>query len=100
LAQGKNNLNFTLCYSIFKLALYDKMQPISNDIRERIIIHKQNGVAEKEIAKWLVISQSSVTKIWAAFKNSGSFLPKARTQGRKKAFSDDVLAKVLDKIEE
>jgi transposase len=46
------------------------------------------------------VSLSSVTKIWGLFTKTGSYFPSERTQGRKKAFSDDVQASVLTKIEE
>ena len=34
--------------------------PLSNEMREKIIQHKQNGEKESDIAKWLVINQSTV----------------------------------------
>jgi transposase len=77
-----------------------KLQAISNEIREKIVIHKKNNVAEKDISKWLLISKSSVTKIWALFKKTGDWIPKEATQGRKKAFSDEVEMRVLAKIDE
>jgi transposase len=76
------------------------MQPLSNEIREKIVTHKQNGAKETDIASWLIISKSSVTKIWAIFVKTGSWFPKERTQGRKNAFSEEVQAAVLKKIEQ
>ena len=74
-------------------------QPISNEIREKIIIHKNNKVKEEDIAKWLIISKSVVTKVYAAYRQTGSFLPKPRTQGRKPAFDDETMIKIELEIE-
>lgn len=76
------------------------MRAISNEIREKIIIHKQNKVTEKDIAKWLLISESTVTKVWSRYVKTGSYLPSPRTQGRKSAVSPSVMAKVEEKIKE
>jgi transposase len=76
------------------------MEAISNEIREKIIKHKQNGAKEQDIATWLIISPSSVTRIWGLFKCTGSWLPKEKTQGRKNALSNEVQAAVIDKIKE
>jgi hypothetical protein len=37
------------------------------------IFHKENHEKESDIAKWLIISQSSVTKVWALYKTTGSY---------------------------
>jgi len=37
--------------------------PLSNEMRVKIIHHKQNGEKESNIAKWLLINKSTVTKI-------------------------------------
>jgi len=75
-------------------------QPTSNEIREKIIQHKQNGATEKNISIWLIISQSTVTKVWALFRKTGSFLPKPRTQGRKPKISSEKMAEIEAKFEE
>jgi len=54
--------------------------PTSKEIREKIIQHKQNNINETDIAKWLIISQSTVTKIWALHKQTGSTNPRPRTK--------------------
>ena len=75
-------------------------QPTTNEIREKIIRHKQNGATEKSIANWLIISQSTVTKVWALFRSTGSFLPKPRTQGRKPTVTSEIMLEIGAKIEE
>jgi transposase len=72
--------------------------PISNTIREKIIFHKENQEKESDIAKWLIISQSTVTKVWALYKTTGSYLPQTRTQGRKPLVDDSTMEKVTAKI--
>jgi transposase len=73
--------------------------PTSKEIREKIIHHKQNYVNEKDIANWLVISQSTVTKVWALHKKTGSIQPKPRTQGRKPLVTQQTMNQITQKIE-
>ncbi len=40
------------------------MKPISNEKRELLIVAKQRGEKEVNIAKWLDISKGSVGTIW------------------------------------
>ena len=51
------------------------MKPISNEKRELLIDAKKRGETEKSIAKWLKISESSVTAIWRLYRETGSFEP-------------------------
>ena len=51
------------------------MTPISNEKRELIIEAKLRGDTGKSIAKWLKISESSVTIIWKRYRETGSFEP-------------------------
>ena len=74
--------------------------PISNDIRDKIIKHKQNNETQPNIAKWLMVSESTVTKVWARYKKSGSFEPSPRTQGRKPMVDSATMVKVEEKIKE
>lgn len=52
------------------------MKPISNEKRELIIEAKKRGETEKEIAKWLKISEGTVTAIWHLYRESGNYSPK------------------------
>jgi len=74
--------------------------PISKEIREKIIQHKQNNINETDIAKWLIISQSTVTKIWALHKKTGTIQPRPRTQGRKPKITQQTMDKITTKIEQ
>jgi transposase len=51
------------------------MTPISNEKRELLIEAKERGETEKNIAKWLKISERSVTAIWRLYRKTGSYLP-------------------------
>ena len=73
--------------------------PTSKEIREKIIHHKQNYENEKDIANWLIISQSTVTKVWALHKSTGSIQPRPRTQGRKPLVSEQTMNQITKKIE-
>jgi transposase len=73
---------------------------ISNEIREKIISHKQNGNKEEDIAKWLIISKSSVTKVWSLYNKTGSVAPLPKNSGRKPMVSEEIMDKVVHKIEE
>src|SRR5215469_17049322 len=67
---------------------------------KKIIQHKQNNVNETDIAKWLIISQSTVTKIWALHKQTGSIQPRPRTQGRKPLITQQTMDQIIQKIEQ
>jgi len=51
------------------------MTPISNEKRRLIVGSKLRGETEKDIAKWLEISERSVTAIWRLYRETGSFKP-------------------------
>jgi transposase len=53
----------------------DGMTAISNEKREILVEAKKRGETEKNIAKWLKISERSVTTIWRLYRESGSYLP-------------------------
>ena len=74
--------------------------PISNEIRDKIIKHKKNNVKEEEIAKGLIISKSTVTKIWSRYRKTGSYMTSPRTQGRKSCVDEVTMNKVEKKIKE
>jgi len=76
------------------------MKAVSNEDRGKIIKHKINGETEINISKWLFISPSSVTKIWALFCKTGSFLPLTHKCGRKSKVDDETMSNLLIQIEE
>lgn len=76
------------------------MKPISNETRMKIIHHKNNGETEANIAKWLFISKSSVTKIWSRFQKTGNILPDTHKCGRKPKVTEADMDKVIEKLKE
>jgi transposase len=74
--------------------------PVSNEIREKMIQHKQNYVNEADMAKWFIISQSTVTKIWALHKQTGTIQPRPRIQGRKPLVTEQTMGQITTKIEQ
>lgn len=73
---------------------------ISNETREKIIFHRQNGKTEKEIAEWLRINQPTVSRIYNTFLKTQSIESKIHNCGRKPKVSSEVLDKIIDKIHE
>ena len=74
-------------------------KPLSNEIREKIIEHKQNGVTEKTIAEWLIISERSVSRICSLFRKTGKIEPLPKNCGRKSAVSEEKMKEVIAEIE-
>jgi transposase len=75
-------------------------KPITIEEREKIIKHKQNNENEADIARWLFISESSVTKLWALYKKTGTTNPRPRTQGRKPLVTEQTMEQITQKIEQ
>ncbi|MCL2022821.1 MAG: hypothetical protein FWG82_00430 [Oscillospiraceae bacterium] len=75
-------------------------KPLSPEKREEIIFHKKNKETEDEIAKWLRISKSAVTKTWKNYKDATSFESNLNTRGRKPVFGQDILEKIIARIKE
>ena len=70
------------------------MKPISNEKRELIIEAKERGETEKNIAKWLKISERSVTAIWRLYRETGNYLP-TPYPGRKPILTAEKWEKVI-----
>jgi transposase len=66
-------------------------KPLSEDFRKRIIEAKQRGDTEAKIAAEKEVSKSTVTKIWALFRATGSYLPRPNPNGRKPRLSPQQL---------
>ena len=74
--------------------------PLPQSVRENIIYHHKNGVKNEEIVKWLRVSKSSVKRIIRLDKEGKSVEVKAYKRGRKPAFCDAKMNKIMDKISE
>jgi putative transposase len=75
-------------------------KPLSQEVRENIIHHKKNGVKNKEISKWLRVTERSIKRIWKLYKEQNTIAPKVYKTGRKPAFCDKKLEKITAKIAE
>jgi len=73
---------------------------ISEQTRESIIYHKQNGAKNAEIVKWLRVSKASVKRIWKQYREEKSIGLKYHNSGRRAAFCDAKLNKIREKIRE
>lgn len=76
------------------------MLPISNKDRERIILHKKNKETNADISKWLCISVSTITRIWALYKSTGKYKPRPQNSGRKPRVTPDDIAAVVAQIKQ
>jgi putative transposase len=74
--------------------------PLSEEMRKKIIVHKENGETEAEIVKWLQISQSAITRIWRKYREENTIAPKPHNKGRKPAFGEDIMKQITAKIAE
>lgn len=74
--------------------------PLSKEMREKIIYHKENGEKEEDIANWLLINKSTVTKIWRLYREENTFENKVYKRGRKPAFCSKKMEQIAAKIKE
>ena len=74
--------------------------PLSQETRVKIIFHKKNGETNDDIAHWLRVNEKTVRRMWRLYKEQNSVEPKPHNKGRKPAFGQDVMEKIVKKIEE
>ena len=70
------------------------------DLRKRIIEAKLRGDAEGLIAREKEVHKSTITKLWALYKETGSYEPRPNPNGRKPALSPQHLELISNKINE
>jgi len=75
-------------------------KPLSNDLRKRIIEAKLRGDTEEKIAAEKEVSKSTITKLWALYRESGSYEARPNPSGRKPALSANQLKQIAQKINE
>jgi transposase len=73
---------------------------LSNDLRKRIIEAKLRGDTEDKIAAEKEVSKSTVTKLWALYRETGSYEARVNLNGRKPALSRDQIEQIIRKIKE
>ena len=74
--------------------------PLPQTTRENIVYHHENGATNKEIVKWLRVSESSVKRILRLHREEKPIVVKTRKRGRKPAFCEAKMNKIADRIRE
>jgi len=75
-------------------------KPLSNDLRKRIIEAKIRGDTEDRIAREKEVNKSTITKLWALYKETGSYEARPNPNGRKPKLSLQQLEQITKKINE
>lgn len=75
-------------------------EPLSRDIRRRIIAAKERGDSHAKIAKELQVSISAITRILALYRETGSYETRPMYHGRNARLDEDTLRKIEKRIEE
>jgi len=73
-------------------------RPLSSDIRKRIIDAKLRGDTEDKIAAEKEVNKSTITKLWALYRETGSYEARPNPNGRKPALSPQQLEQIVQKI--
>ena len=73
-------------------------KPLSNDLRKRIIDAKLRGDTEDKIAAEKEVNKSTITKLWALYRKTGSYEARPNPNGRKPALSLQQLEQISQKI--
>jgi transposase len=74
-------------------------KPLSNDLRKRIIEAKLRGDTEDKIAAEKEVNKSTITKLWALYRETGSYEARPNPNGRKPALSAGQLEQIARKID-
>jgi transposase len=75
-------------------------KPLSQEMRKKIIYHHKNGAKNTEIVKWLRVSKASVERILRLHREEKTISPKPHNKGRKPAFCDEKMNRIIEKIRE
>jgi transposase len=72
---------------------------LSNDLRKQIIQAKLRGDTEDKIAAEKEVNKSTITKLWAHYRKTGSYEARLNQNGRKPTLSDKQLERIARKID-
>jgi len=75
-------------------------EPLSKDIRQRIIAAKKQGDSHSKIAREMRVSVSTVTRLLTLYRATGDCEPRAMHLGRKPRLDEEMLQKIREKIEQ
>jgi transposase len=73
------------------------MRPIPKEKRKLIISAKKRGEKEEEIASWLEVSISSVSRIWKLYRETESIQPK-KPPGKKSSLTEADIDEIRKKV--
>ena len=74
--------------------------PLSKDLRKRIIEAKEQGESHAKISKEMKVSISTITRLMALYRESGSYVPRPLNNGRKPRLDQETLEKIRERIQE
>jgi len=73
-------------------------KPLSRDLRKRIIDAKLRGDTEETIAREKGVNKSTITKLWALYRETGSYEARPNPNGRKPTLSPQQLESIVNRI--
>ena len=74
--------------------------PLSIDLRKRIIAAKLRGDTANKISVEKEVHKRTISKLWALYRDTGSYEPRPNPRGRKPALSPHQLEQIRNKIHE
>jgi len=74
--------------------------PLSKDLRRRIIEAKERGESHEKISKDMKVNISTITRLVALYRESGSIAPRPLNNGRKPRLDQQTLQKIRERIQE
>lgn len=72
---------------------------ISNDLRKRIMEAKAQGKSHVRIAEEMQVNKSTITRLVALHRETGSYDPRPLNNGRKPQLDEPTLQKIRERIE-
>jgi transposase len=81
------------------MGAYGMPKPLSKDLRKRIIEAKLRGETEGKISAEKEVNKSTLTKLWALYRETGSYEAWPNPNGRKPALSREQLVQITQKID-
>ena len=74
--------------------------PLSKDMRRRIIEAKERGESHEKISREMKVNISTITRLVALYRESGSYAPRPLNNGRKPRLDEQTLQKIRKRIQE
>ena len=71
---------------------------LSNDLRKRIVEAREKGDTVSKIAKEKAVSESTINKLMALYRETGKYTPRPLNNGRKPRLTVEQLESVKERI--